>query len=379
MNRQRAQRVKRELAHLCHRGLEPFPFMRQAKGLLREAVPFDASCWLTIDPASLLVTGGLFDYPPEMMPALARNEFGGDDVNKLAVLARLSAPVGILSQATAHHPESSARYRDLLRPNGLESELRAVFRAESSAWGGCTLYRARGSPDFEPDEAAFVATVSGLLGAGLRRSLVATAIATGTVARDGPGLIVLAADGSMEATSPEATRWLAELADDSRGPAACDVPPYAVLQVAGRARAIANDTLSPEIAPATARIRTRAGRWLLAHATMLDGRLPGRVAVILEAARPAEIAPLIVEAYGLSQRERQITELLLQGASTSEMAGRLRLSPLTVQDHLKAIFEKMAVRSRREVASRILFDHHFPPRLKPDADGSWEFTARPGQ
>jgi len=62
---------------------------------------------------------------------------------------------------------------------------RAAFRAESSVWGGCTLYRERGSPDFEPDEAAFVGSVSGLLGAGLRRSLIATAVATGTVGSEG--------------------------------------------------------------------------------------------------------------------------------------------------------------------------------------------------
>src|SRR5262249_39836221 len=90
-----------------------------------------------------------------------------------------------------------------------------------------------------------------------------------------------------------------------------------------------------------------------------------------------EIAPLIIAAYGLSQRERQITELVLQGASTTEIASRLSVSPLTVQDHLKAIFEKMGVRSRREVASRIFFDHHFPPTMRIDPSGSRHFVTKP--
>lgn len=376
MNRQRAQRIRRDLYRLCHRGLEPMPFIRQARGLLREAVPFDASCWLTVDPASLLVTGGLFDYPPALVPAFCRNEFVDDDVNKLVCLARRPVPVSILSQATDGYPERSRRYRGILRPIGLESELRAAYRAEASTWGACALYRESGAPDFESDEAAFVASVSGLVGAGLRRSLITTASTTGTVVSDGPGLVVLAEDGSVEAISPDAKRWIEEL-DNPLGPDAHGIAHPAILHVAGRARAIAAGALGPETGLASARILTTSGRWLPTHATMLEGRLPGRVAVILEAARPAEIAPLIIEAYGLSQRERQITELVLQGGSTIEIATRLGLSPLTVQDHLKAVFEKMAVRGRRELASRIFFDHHFPPTLGTDPSGSHQFVTRP--
>src|SRR5262249_13144874 len=156
---------------------------------------------------------------------------------------------------------------------------------ESSTWGACALYRESGSPDFEPDEAAFVDSVSGLLGAGLRRSLIATTIATGTAVSDGPGLLILAEDGSIQASIPHAKRWIDEL-DNPLRPDAHNVPPPAILHVAGRARAVAAGALSPETGLASARILTRSGRWLLVHATMLEGQLPGRVAVIVEAARP---------------------------------------------------------------------------------------------
>jgi DNA-binding CsgD family transcriptional regulator len=82
--------------------------------------------------------------------------------------------------------------------------------------------------------------------------------------------------------------------------------------------------------------------------------------VILEAARPHELAPLIAEAYGLTERERAVTQLIAQGLATQTIALRLHISPWTVQDHLKAIFEKVDVSTRGELVARMFFDHYAP-------------------
>ena len=63
----------------------------------------------------------------------------------------------------------------------------------------------------------------------------------------------------------------------------------------------------------------------------------------------------------LTPHELQVARLVVGGASNRDLAATLFISPRTVEAHLTAIFRKLGVRNRRELAARALDD----PILQP--------------
>jgi DNA-binding CsgD family transcriptional regulator len=315
---------------------------------------------LTIDPATLLPTGEVVEngLPEAAAARMTEIEIREEDFNKFAELSLGRQPAASLSGATAGKLERSLRQRELRRPAGFEDELRAALVSESLTWGAITLLRETGRAHFTRADVRSIASVSGYLAEGLRRAILLSAVARDADER-AAGLLVLAEDNSVESANAAAQLWLDELGG-SNGQL-----PIVIHAVASRARSIVAGQEKVE-AIARARVRTRSGLWLLVRGSMLGDGPQARAAVLLESPGPPELAPLIADAYGLTPRERVVTELIAQGNSTSQISGRLHLSPYTVQDHLKAIFEKVGVGTRGELVARLFFDH-YAPRLTSGA------------
>jgi DNA-binding CsgD family transcriptional regulator len=376
MDRRVAERARQQIIRLCHAGLDSRALRVETLRALRQVVPLDVAFFATTDPATVLFTGAVTDdVLHRATPYFLENEFLQDDVNKFADLARASRRVSGLGEATHGELERSPRYRDILAPRALGDELRAALTVGSLCWGVMCLHRERSSPNFTPAEAAFLARLTPHLAEGLRTALLLDS-GVGQQAPTGPGLIVLAVDCSVAAITPAAQEWLAELATADSPPREL---PQVIYSVAARLSAVEHDAPAvPDLMP-RARLRTASGRWLVIHASRLIGAgTQGQIAVILEEARPVEIAPLIAQAYDLSKRESEVTQLLARGLSTAEIAAALCISLNTVQDHLKTIFDKVGVRSRRQLVAQ-LFAQQYRPRIAegalPGPDGFWQSGA----
>ncbi|HMO53659.1 MAG TPA: LuxR C-terminal-related transcriptional regulator, partial [Tepidiformaceae bacterium] len=222
-----------------------------------------------------------------------------------------------------------------------------ALRTGGDAWGMLGLYREEGAEVFSAEERRFLAGVAPLLGAGARNSLL-IGEATDPDHDDAPGLLLLTSALKRNTATAQAERWMDEL----EPPRESGRLPAAIISVGAAA---AGGDGSPSV-----RVRTRAGRWLVVHGARL-GR--DQVGVVIEPVAPAKIAPLLMTAYGLTPREQEVTALVLRGFSTEEIAGELVVSEHTVQQHLKSIFEKTGVNSRRDLTGKVFFSH-YEPRLR---------------
>ena len=379
MKQQSAERVRRNIIRLCHAGLDSRTLRVEIIKRLRTVIPIDLSFFTTADPATLLFTGSVSDeILVRATPQFIENEFLNEDVNKFRWLTNSKQVVSGLAEVTEHKLESSPRYRDILAPLALGDELRAALITSGKCWGFMCLHRERSSPHFTTAEMAFISRLTPHIAEGLRTALLLSS-ATGPQAPqvlDQPGLLLLAEDFSVMAMNPQAEWWLAQIAETEAGRATKIGLPSAVYAVATRLleveRSVHSQAYEVDYGPdgfmPKVRLRTASGYWLVLHASRLSRlNMQAPIAVIFEVAQPAEIAPLIVQAYGLSRRESEIMQSILCGLSTSEVADTLHISSYTVQDHLKAIFDKIGVRSRRELLAQ-LFAQQYQPRIASGSD-----------
>ena len=294
------------------------------------------------------------EFPPEW----AAQEYATDDVNAIVDVARSAVGISTLHQATNGDPSRSPRWHANMTFGGDQEMIAALRTRGSQLWGALGLYREPDRPLFDAEEMAFVQTIAPALADGVRRALL-VGEASDPETPDAPGMVVLGDNWQPESFSPGVERWLTDLPD---GAWHAGRLPSSVLAVAGRAaRGVRGPADPAEVA--VARVLTRSGTWVVLHGVPLAQTGPLRVAVIVEPAHPARIAPLLMSAYGLTAREQELTRQVLQGFSTTEIAERLVISVHTVQQHLKSVFDKTGVRSRRELVTKI-FLTHYEPRLR---------------
>jgi DNA-binding CsgD family transcriptional regulator len=323
----------------------------EAAAELRRAIGFDLWCWALADPTSLIACSGVASVVPaaevaQTLPRLLALEQREEGFQRHEI-ARSRRPVRTLAAATDGAFERSRRWVECIGPLGLGDLVIAACRDAQGCWGWLEAYRSGGDRPFDPDETAVLAEVAEPLGVALRRRV---ACAQAVAEPRSPGVLIL--DEDLQATSwtAAARAWI----DDLPGPIhrVARVLPSVVYAVAGRASAEPG-SLTARLGT-QARVRTRGGAWAVVDGSALEGAQAGSVAITIRAATPAESLDMLCRTYALTARERELAALVVEGLTTRELAAALVISTHTVKDHLKSIFEKIGVRSRGELAARVL-------------------------
>jgi DNA-binding CsgD family transcriptional regulator len=364
----REERTISEVRRLSRAGLEATELLQRVARALQRTIPFELYAAATIDPASGLITGAFAEQLADgheglrpTNPQWFEHFYFEETFDKTRELVRRRQWATTLDAETNGRPEWSLCYRESMRPAGIEHKAHTIF-VDRSLWGDMELYRGTGSAGFTSREIEVVRRVAPDVGAGLKFAALRARAQAEEIDETTPGVLVVDQLGHVSGT-PGVETLLGELdelhplwRDAQHLPVAVQV----VLRALRESLAAAPGT-EHDVAPRL-RVRGRTGRWLALHAACSEATdtRPGERLVVIAPAPPQELMWLGMNAYDLSAREEDVVKLVVGGLSTKQIAERLFIAEHTVQRHLTNIFEKVGVRSRRELVKQLFFAHVLP-------------------
>ena len=217
-------------------------------------------------------------------------------------------------------------WREVLGPAGVGDKMRIQLNAGGACWALVHLHRDSSRTHYSEEDVKFAADVAPLLAPRIRADLRAPGPRDAAPVPE-PGTIILDQNQSMVAATEQAWRWIDRLGVPGPNPAE-PLPPH-VYVLATHVAA------SPERRPARVRVRAADGTWAVIRAAALTtgSAVPAGYAVTLEAAPADDLAPLLMRAWRLTRREREVARLVIDGLSTEGIATTLFISVHTVRDH----------------------------------------------
>jgi DNA-binding CsgD family transcriptional regulator len=338
-------RCRERLERLSESTLDCASIQREAIAELQRLIGFDRWCFILADPDTLIPLGGVaeHDYGPVVSRVLEL-EYSGDDFAAMDVVARRGDAATSLGAETGGDLARSPRWDDVLRPIGIGDEAVVACRDALGCWGWIKAFRDSADRRFAQRDLDLLAQVGPGLGSVLHRSRMGEN--DGSVSPSIlPGVIVLGRDLQVVSWTAAARAWIDAL-PSADVYAALGILPAMVYPAATLAR------FPDGVSRAHALERAVDGRWVMIEAAVLEGRDDETIAVTFREATTSETFDRLCRIYTLSRRERAVVAALLAGLDTRGVTERLFISPHTVQDHLKSVFEKTGVHSRRELLSR---------------------------
>jgi DNA-binding CsgD family transcriptional regulator len=335
--------------------------------ILQRALPFDTGYLMMVDPLSAWPTAleTLGVPPAEQATWFLTHPMLTGGMSALATLGRSRRHV---TRLTHRSGDDLIREAHPLHPHGGRlhgSELRAAFAHRGMLWGAVSLLRRPGNQAFDERDAALLEEISPLI-TGI---LHAGALRHDTPARHAPeraepgqaeshhrpGVLSIRRDGAVTLLTPSVRHWLQQITAAREHHLRGGLPDIIWLAVSTLEQGREGSAAPKPVV----HVQSQSGIWLTIEAFHAPADT-GDIMVVIGPSSPDEIVELRQRLYGLSERERQIADLVIRGHSTRQISDGLAIAESTVQGHLTHIFDKMQVGSRRALVQRLLIDQLFP-------------------
>ena len=345
------QRARSDLSRLAAARLDNDGFRWEAAGILRRAIGFDGWCWLLTDPGSRLPTR---DLGENMLVDQAIRSFVRRHPEAWDGPWDQSAgqPVTVISAVTGGDLARDPAWRETFGPAGVGDHLSAPLMADGTCWAQLHIQRDSCGEFFSADDAELIAGVAPMLAARIRDGLPGRAPYDDTAPRydplPEPGTIITDGELSLIAATQAAWDWIDRLGLTKPN----DAEPLPGFIYAAATRAAMSRAREAELRPIRVRLQAADRRWAVVRVARLLGASGGYV-ITFEAARSEDLVPLLMRAWSLTPREREVARLVIDGLSSQDIARALFISVHTVRDHLKSIFGKTGVSRRQDLVTAL--------------------------
>ena len=345
----------RGVRRACDAGLDSMTLRAEVRRHIARLIPSEASYFNSLDPH----TGLVADLVSEGVPAEVERRF----LEFVYPLADADRTIDLARSGRVVTTESSGEMASLMRDAGFGRELRAAFAVGDEPRGMWVALREPSSRAFGEHDVAFLRRIAPHVARALRRAALVDAAQVARLQGDdperderAPGVVVIDDRWRITQWSSAAEGQLADLADAST---ATFAPTSAIVELVARQHASGG---AGGVGLLT--VPGRSGRWYTLRAALAEPDEFGRssTVVIITPAGPRETAPRLTRRYGLSRHEREAVSLALRGFAVTDIAGRLRISPLAVQSHLDRAAAKIGVRGRRALLAKLFLDSDVPHR-----------------
>ncbi|GAC1598075.1 MAG: hypothetical protein NVS3B28_30010 [Candidatus Velthaea sp.] len=333
---QKFGQISRELRSACYAGLDSEALRRRVNDALALALSADAALFLEIDPATSVPRSSvLFGHTESFCRHMVTSVYLNGPVLDFGLRAAQNVGAVRLANLAIEHERDA--YARAMREYGFYDDLQLVIDSRRRPTGFISAAR-RSAKRFLPADTSLLDELSPHLAAGLRAASIKASIE----AQPGTNvaIIVLDRSGNLEVANGAAELFLGN--PSATAPAFWD----GLRLVA----ALLEKTLDADGRAVPAVSMILGGRQYMMRAERgigADG--DPRTIVLLEPPRNDDCTDIFAS-FGLSPRESQIAAAIVRGYTTADISTELRISANTIKTHVRVIFEKLGITSRRELA-----------------------------